>query len=764
MELGILRTLLKVTGGYSFADYSPAASLNATQLQGRAGSRVLKIETMSFGIVEETNKRASEGFRHVLQTAGFGVSMLIHIAQVRSRILFESSKNSPKEVKLVGNLYDKCQVVMSILLEFLLDWRGLPEIKDGQVEDSILKYADSLPTIEQLHTKYGVDTVSTWMLCRPLVRSASKLTQSGGADGASLETLKRFAFSDSFREAYKAMLPDEGWSMLSCELFECFYSHNIYDMFCPERIYTAELNRMDKEIERLQRQKSGSSSALHVGPGPQKDESEASVRRLKEVSSELADDLSKQKEHVATTESEVAELQHSFFSESGTLRDLARNFVVYCILPRCTQSPDDAMYCAHFAFQLHRLQCPRFSTLHYIDELISIVSGSLFGVTEGEAAHFAILLWETWKAVNKWRYQDGLYETEVAGKPGSMMSSVDSEGGDGDDDKISHEGFSELYNKWHASLGSGLVGCLQSSEYMHSRAGLVVLTRIVEVFPTRPKLGNKLLEVLQPLQDESSSWPDIRASANAYGTMLLKARDEGRWVEEDAAVAKARAEKELKAAEARKKKIAEQFQEFERDNEKISQEIGRDGGRDRPRWERGHGNVRGPPADLDRGRNLPKENGKARLPPAARMESGEVSGTPRDPEDRRPGSLRSSPVRDTGRGREGDRSVERGLDRQHAASRRDGGADARSSRDTLAGRWTVAGDRAPRSTKRSRPSSPDPAPDIRGNERAATKRPRLTADNDSNFEPRRDRGSSPPRRPRSPPQSSSRPRNRRTRR
>ena len=51
MELGILGSLLKVAGGYGFADYSPAASLSSTQLEGRAGSFTLKRETMSFGIV-----------------------------------------------------------------------------------------------------------------------------------------------------------------------------------------------------------------------------------------------------------------------------------------------------------------------------------------------------------------------------------------------------------------------------------------------------------------------------------------------------------------------------------------------------------------------------------------------------------------------------------------------------------------------------------------------------------------------------------------
>ena len=203
MELGILCTLLKVTVGYSFADYSPAASLNITQLEGRAGSRMLKIETMAFGIVEEMNQIASKRIRHVLQTARFGVSMLIHIAQVQSRILFENTKKSPKEVKLVGNLYDLCQVVMSILLDFLFDCDG-QDVKDGEVEGSIVKYAKNLPTLDELHMKYSVDAISTWMLCRPLVRSANRIVNPGTeSSGHQLqEELKPFAFSDDFHKKY----------------------------------------------------------------------------------------------------------------------------------------------------------------------------------------------------------------------------------------------------------------------------------------------------------------------------------------------------------------------------------------------------------------------------------------------------------------------------------------------------------------------------------------------------------------------------------
>ena len=92
MELGMLRTLLKIPGGYSFADYSPASSLNISQLEGRAGSLTLKRETMSFGIVEDMDHEASSKIRDVFQSDGLGVSMLILISQVRSSIFFESTK------------------------------------------------------------------------------------------------------------------------------------------------------------------------------------------------------------------------------------------------------------------------------------------------------------------------------------------------------------------------------------------------------------------------------------------------------------------------------------------------------------------------------------------------------------------------------------------------------------------------------------------------------------------------------------------------
>ena len=58
-ELGVLRSLIKTAGGYGFVDYDSTAALSDLQLDGRCGSRLLKRETSSFGIVDDINKKLS---------------------------------------------------------------------------------------------------------------------------------------------------------------------------------------------------------------------------------------------------------------------------------------------------------------------------------------------------------------------------------------------------------------------------------------------------------------------------------------------------------------------------------------------------------------------------------------------------------------------------------------------------------------------------------------------------------------------------------
>lgn len=131
---------------------------------------------------------------------------------------------------------------------------------------------------------------------------------------------------------------------------------------------------------------------------------------------------------------------------------------------------------------------------------------------------------------------------------------------------------------------------------MHTRSALIVLSRIVLVFPTQPKTGNKILKTLRPLQSDENDRPDIRATAQGYSSQLMKARDEGYWKEENIAVTKARQEREKMKAEEKKKKLAKQHEDMKKESEMIARQLGDGGGRDGWRPDRRDG---GRPRGMD---------------------------------------------------------------------------------------------------------------------------------------------------------------------
>ena len=135
---------------------------------------------------------------------------------------------------------------------------------------------------------------------------------------------------------------------------------------------------------------------------------------------------------------------------------------------------------------------------------------------------------------------------------------------------------------------------------MHTRAALIVLSRIVLVYPTQPKIGDKILKSLSTLQSDDNPRPDIRATAQGYCSQLTKARDEGMWKEENIAVTRARQEKEKAKAEERKKNLALQHENMKKESEAITREIG-DGGRYGRDWrdDRGRSDDRGRPWGVD---------------------------------------------------------------------------------------------------------------------------------------------------------------------
>ena len=141
---------------------------------------------------------------------------------------------------------------------------------------------------------------------------------------------------------------------------------------------------------------------------------------------------------------------------------------------------------------------------------------------------------------------------------------------------------------------------------MHNRTGLILLMRMVTHFPTKSILGEKILNTLKPLQEDSNPMQDIKTMAQAYSSKLTNARNVGVWKEESKKATKERAEREKKIQEEKKLQLKKNYDQFKEDNEKISSQLGDNwDSRDRRRQDRTPAHM--PPQQLrmaDRGPNL----------------------------------------------------------------------------------------------------------------------------------------------------------------
>jgi len=709
-ELGVLRSLIKTAGGYGFVDYDSTASLSELQLDGRCGSRLLKRETSSFGVVDNINRKASQHLRAVLQGGDLGVMMILLLSQMRLKILYTKAGSGTEHVKVIGNTYDDCEAVLCLLLEFLSD------SSDDQVTGSSTKekFAASMPSLEDLHTKYGLDTAVAWMLCRPLIRKSMFFKDDNKLAGNAVMPafLERFAASPDMTKSCEKLLPQGAWKNITQAMFQAFYSLSIYDILCPEERYNIEIGRLKKEVERLIiLQKGGDAArgqmsalaAAAAAAGASANEVRLATTftlvhreeldRLKRNVDQLNKDFQRQQKRCRFVTSMLESQKEDLIRSGGSDGTFASAFMTFCVYPRCFLSSEDSLFCAQFIKVLHRMRLPGFSTIEIIDNIVNAATGSLYSMTEDEAGNLAIFFHEIWKSVNSWRYDNDAFSTELKGSPGSKLSKAYAEANSIGDHSttygITHDDFKSIYTQWHNKIGVSAIGCFASSEYMHTRAALIVLSRIVLVYPTQPKVGDKILKSLSSLQSDDNPRPDIRATAQGYYSQLTKARDEGMWKEENIAVTRARQEKEKAKAEERKKNLALQHENMKKESEAITREIGDGGryGRDR-RDDRGRPDDRGrawgaeprahqqraPPMSVSAPVFTPKVGAQRELGFADRREHDRRGGgQERDvyvPPNRRDGPVTRRQEEGRGERRKRSRSPDHGDDSEHQQSKR----------------------------------------------------------------------------------------------
>ncbi len=576
LELGIVNALLSKMGGLE----TSVSSLSSHQLEGRAGGPSLRRETTNFGVTTKINTTSCRTLREVLSEPSIGLHLLVLTAQIRNIVVFQTETT---HLKFIGNLYDTCTKTLTLLVHFIAT---APEQDNSDVRKATtLKYSKLVPSLLTLTSpdELALDPEVAFAIARPLISGALEIEEAlnkkrleieeGGEEGEESEAMDIdtenklgtwLPSTDSMRSAYQSMMPAEVWNSMSVQCFETFWSLSLYDIHVPKQRYEAEISRLKKDIERVEKSWKTDREKNFTK------QSELDVLRMKAAAMGLRKELSQQQSHCRAVRRRIDKVMSSFFSglnPEDVTSLTAQSLLTNCIYRRCLLTPEDAMFCAKFIQLLHSADCPHFPTKQYFEKFMKKLIPVLLCVTEGEAANLGVLLKETWSLLGTWRFDKKKYESEVMTKKGF---SVEGKG-------LDYESFTKVYNEWHEKLGSVAGKCLQSSEYIHVRAALIVLSRIVEVYPTQYEVGQRYLTSLKVLQADERQ--DLKAMANAYVAQLSKARDSGLWRDEsgkvwrDLAVEAERLKAEKHKTEATKKA----FESMGREMKSITQGLNQSG-------------------------------------------------------------------------------------------------------------------------------------------------------------------------------------------
>lgn len=505
VDLVVLSELLSKMGScISFEDIS------LSQLEAQAGAPHLWQEPADPKLM---NRRAIPRLRDALVKRNLALPLCLLICQMRSRIEFhESASSMATHLKLLGRVYDTCQMTLSQLLQFL-----------NSVVDPLV-YATMLPSLTALVHEYHVRPELAMTLSRPAIRfddpvlrKAPRSIHASGSSAATsgLDPGRRNWFMDApalLEDVGNALrrrtdgdndtVSDDPFGGMTKVLYVTFWSLILYDIHVPFPQYEAEILRLRNAL-----------NAATNGPL-----TGAERKKLKEKTSQMIDKLTnEQKDQVAHRKRvfERLETKKAALFVAHDTRSAVQELLQTCIVPRALLSPEDALFCAKFMARLHAINTPAFSTLQYYDLVNLKLPPLVLCVTEREAGNLGIFLKESVSLLLRWYQSSAAYEEDALhGRSGFSVDLHDPT------KKLPHRQYKLVYAKWHKGMTRAFAATLGGGEYMPIRTTLVLLTKLIDVFPASKSTAESLLGIVEALTAEERE--DIKIMARRYFALLTK--------------------------------------------------------------------------------------------------------------------------------------------------------------------------------------------------------------------------------------------------
>jgi THO complex subunit 2 len=366
LDLLVLKELLVRMGGME-----TLMEVSQTQLEGLSGGRVLRSEVMNIG-GEALSKKAMNALRDELMSSNTALPMLLFIAQVKSKILYNTETT---QLKLISYLFDTCQEVLMQFTEFLVAG-----------SKSIEVIAKLMPSFSSMINEIGLAIPVAFQLVRPIVRAA---LQCGEEPTNSPEYLQKWhPYSNEMKSVITTHLPEELWNYMSPELYITFWSLSLYDIRIPAARYELERKRLRERYTDLDTSRSTSTyttvSEAEKGNRVRKVEMTKILNTIKD----LTDEQETQKKHMEWTRKMLFTRKDSYFSNvsSENISGIIDNIMQNCIYDRVRMNPLDSVYCNQFFLTLHELDTPGFYTINYLDKMIKIITPLIFSTTEAESS------------------------------------------------------------------------------------------------------------------------------------------------------------------------------------------------------------------------------------------------------------------------------------------------------------------------------------------------------------------------------------------
>mmetsp|Transcript_19772 Transcript_19772/g.36410 ORF Transcript_19772/g.36410 Transcript_19772/m.36410 type:complete len:678 (+) Transcript_19772:3660-5693(+) len=457
VEICILKEVVNKMSGWD-----PPESLTEKMIASLGGATKLKLEIMNLLEMKRVSKRSSQALMKSLtkpmniENLNTAVELAVSVGRNAERFVMTADT---EHLKILGTLYDKLVDVFFLLIDILT-----------------IHYDTPLSYLQGIHQIKLAQLVHDFELSRPMAFCLCR------------KSLELLSIDEALQE-FKDVYPPCG---VSLEFYTLFWMLGLQDVHNLSHIYEQELLLLDTELS-TKRKVLERSSKTSKG--------KKELTRLQQS----IDDLKAEAIVVARKyEASCLLMQQKAeqFLSSGTQKALISGMAQHCFLPRIMSSMPDSLYCAKFIELMQKLKVVGFCTMDLVYELITTIIPCVYCCTEREAGNIGLFFLTLFKTLGRWKDN---FASECLNSPGFEPS-------------VTLKHFEEKLKFFHGRMVVTLGKCFSSTSYMQQRNALIVLTKLVPVFPTSSGMANQIMKNLTRLKE--SDLDDLKLMATCYSDSL----------------------------------------------------------------------------------------------------------------------------------------------------------------------------------------------------------------------------------------------------